>query len=282
MSVHFGPSQAVSVSTRPGIGAVTTWESGYRRAVLVTDLVIIAVCLRVGLVLTDGSLAGLLPGALAGMTAVVLLGSFFGCRVWEQRVLGQGAEEFRRLGNAVLAAAVVLGLTALAVDVGFFRPWVFAVIPATGLCLLTSRYALRSMVVDAERGRIELVANNEGAGPLFKMRSDPRVTRVGAVLRRYSLDELPQLVNVVADDMSVVGPRPPLPAEVECYGMDARRCLLVKPGLTGLWQVSGRSDLTWEESVRLDLRYVENWSFTMDLMIVWKTASAVLRGNGAY
>ena len=140
----------------------------------------------------------------------------------------------------------------------------------------------RSMVVDAERRRIELVANNEGAGPLFKMRSDPRVTRVGAVLRRYSLDELPQLVNVVAGDMSVVGPRPPLPSEVECYGMDARRRLLVKPGLTGLWQVSGRSDLTWEESVRLDLRYVENWSFTMDLMIVWKTASAVLRGNGAY
>jgi len=140
----------------------------------------------------------------------------------------------------------------------------------------------RSMVVDAERRRIELVANNDGAGPLFKMRSDPRVTRVGAVLRRYSLDELPQLVNVVAGAMSVVGPRPPLPAEVERYGMDARRRLLVKPGLTGLWQVSGRSDLTWEESVRLDLRYVENWSFAMDLMIVWKTASAVLRGNGAY
>jgi len=103
LSAHFGLSQAASVSTRPGIGAVTTWESGYRRAVLVTDLVIIAVCLRIGLVLTDGSLAGHRPGALAGMTAVVLLGSFFACRAWEQRVLGQGAEEFRRLGNAVLA-----------------------------------------------------------------------------------------------------------------------------------------------------------------------------------
>ena len=152
MSAHLGPSQAASVSTRPSIGAVTTWESGYRRAVLVTDLVIIAVCLRTGLVLTDGSLAGHLPGALAGMTAVVLLGSFFACRVWEQRVLGQGAEELRRLGNAVLAAAVVLSLTALAVDVGFFRPWVFAVIPATGLCLLTSRYALRR-VLHARRDR---------------------------------------------------------------------------------------------------------------------------------
>ena len=140
------------MSTRPSLEAVTAWESGYRRAVLVTDLVIIAVCLRVGLVLTDGSLAGHLPGTLAGMTAVVLLGSFFASRVWEQRVLGQGAEEFRRLGNAVLAAAVVLGLTALAVDVGFFRPWVFAVIPATGLCLLTSRSALRR-VLHARRRR---------------------------------------------------------------------------------------------------------------------------------
>ena len=115
-------------------------------------------------------------------------------------------------------------------------------------------------------------------------RRDPRSPHpiLSTNFRCGTLDELPQLVNVVAGDMSVVGPRPPLPAEVECYGMDARRCLLVKPGLTGLWQVSGRSDLTWEESVRLDLRYVENWSFTMDLMIVWKTASAVLRGNGAY
>jgi lipopolysaccharide/colanic/teichoic acid biosynthesis glycosyltransferase len=102
------------------------------------------------------------------------------------------------------------------------------------------------------------------------------------VLRRYSLDELPQLVNVVAGDMSVVGPRPPLPAEVEHYGTDAHRRLLVKPGLTGLWQISGRSDLSWEEAVRLDLRYVENWSLVMDLVIIWKTVGAVLRGNGAY
>jgi len=140
----------------------------------------------------------------------------------------------------------------------------------------------RSMVCDAESRRAELEAANEGAGPLFKLRVDPRVTRVGAVLRRYSLDELPQLINVVAGDMSVVGPRPPLSVEVELYGVDARRRLLVKPGLTGLWQVSGRSDLSWEETVRLDLRYVENWSFAMDMVIIWKTAGAVLRGNGAY
>jgi exopolysaccharide biosynthesis polyprenyl glycosylphosphotransferase len=140
----------------------------------------------------------------------------------------------------------------------------------------------RSMVVDAERWRAELDAANEGAGPLFKMRRDPRVTRVGTFIRRYSLDELPQLINVLAGDMSLVGPRPPLPAEVERYGFDARRRLLVKPGLTGLWQVSGRSDLSWEETVQLDLRYVENWSLTMDAAIVWKTAGAVLGGRGAY
>ena len=463
----------------------TRWESGYRRAVLLTDLVVIVICLRIGLVLTDGSLAGNLPGALAGITATVLFGSMFGCRVWEWRVLGQGAEEFRRLGNAVVTAAVVLGLTALAMEVGYFRPWVFAILPATGLCLFTSRYVLRrvlharrsrdlcmhpvliagsldevadlvlrtrrerhygwlvtgvcipgvpadcqlevhgvpvvgglddvptlvrgggyrivavapdahwtrqrlrqlawdmegvptelviapalmevtgprlhvdpvygltllrvsqptftgarwvlkgvldriaacsallvlapvmaavalaikledggpvlfrqervgkasgrfamvkfrSMVVDADQCRAELEAMNEGAGPLFKLRSDPRITRVGAFIRRYSLDELPQLINVVTGDMSIVGPRPPLAAEVERYGMDARRRLLVKPGITGLWQISGRSNLTWEETVRLDLRYVENWSLMMDLVIVWKTVNAVLRGNGAY
>ncbi len=464
----------------------TRWESDYQRAVMATDLIVVALCFRIGLVLTDASLAGHLPGALAGITAVVLLGSMFGCRVWDQRVLGQGAEEFRRLGNAVITAVVMLGLTALAMEVGYFRPWVFVILPVTGLCLFLSRYALRrvlharrrrdlcmhpvllagsvdevadliararrerhygwsvtgvcipgaptegsqldvhgvpvvggldnvpalvrtgryrivavlpaahwtrrrlrelawdiegmptelvvapalmevtgprlhvdpvygltllrvsqptftgarwvlknaldriagcvallvlapvmvgaalaikledggpvlfrqervgkagalfrmvkfrSMGVDADQRRAELEALNEGAGPLFKLRSDPRVTRVGAFIRRYSLDELPQLLNVVSGDMSIVGPRPPLPAEVERYGKDALRRLLVKPGITGLWQISGRSDLTWEESVRLDLRYVENWSLMIDLVIVWKTVNAVLRGNGAY
>jgi exopolysaccharide biosynthesis polyprenyl glycosylphosphotransferase len=464
------------VSTRTPVKVPgATWEAGYRRAVLLTDLVLIAVSLRVGLVLTNGNLAGHLPGMLAAMTATVLLGSLCACRVWEQRVLGQGVQEFRRLGHGVLAAAVVLGLTALAIDVGGFRPWVFGVIPATGLCLLISRCALRRVlharrrrglsmhpvlvagsldeVVDliertrrecrygwsvsgvcipgattADRPRevhgvpvvgglgdvselvlrggyrvvavahdahwtrrrlrdlawdlegapaelvvapallevtgprlhvepvygltllrvsqptctgprwvvkgmldrisaclalvvlaplllgVALAIKLEDGGPVFfrqqrvgkagelfqmvKFRSmvvaaeqrrtareatsQGAGTRVGAVLRRYSLDELPQLVNVVAGDMSVVGPRPPLPAEVERYAMVAHRRLLVKPGLTGLWQISGRSDLSWEEIVRLDLRYVENWSLAMDLVIIWKTAGAVLRGNGAY
>jgi exopolysaccharide biosynthesis polyprenyl glycosylphosphotransferase len=140
----------------------------------------------------------------------------------------------------------------------------------------------RSMVVDAEMRLSELVLANDGAGPLFKMRADPRVTRVGAVLRRYSIDEIPQLINVLTGRMSLVGPRPPLPDEVVTYGSDARRKLLVRPGLTGLWQISGRSDLSWDESVRLDLRYVENWNLALDAHILWKTLGAVLTSRGAY
>jgi exopolysaccharide biosynthesis polyprenyl glycosylphosphotransferase len=140
----------------------------------------------------------------------------------------------------------------------------------------------RTMVVDAEARKAQLVVRNETGGVLFKMRKDPRVTRVGEWLRRWSLDELPQLLNVLRGDMSLVGPRPPLPDEVARYVDHVRRRLVVKPGITGLWQVSGRSDLTWEESVRLDLRYVENWSLMLDLQILWKTLSAVLGGSGAY
>ncbi|TKK88250.1 sugar transferase [Herbidospora galbida] len=138
----------------------------------------------------------------------------------------------------------------------------------------------RTMGVDAESRKVELASDIDGV--LFKIKHDPRVTRVGAFLRRHSLDELPQLVNVVKGDMSLVGPRPPLPEEVARYGDDVRRRLLVRPGMTGLWQVSGRSDLSWEEAVRLDLRYMENWSLTLDLQIMWKTWSAVARGSGAY
>lgn len=117
---------------------------------------------------------------------------------------------------------------------------------------------------------------------LFKMKQDPRVTGVGRLLRRYSLDELPQLLNVLTGSMSLVGPRPSLMREVELYEHHVHRRFLVKPGMTGLWQVSGRSDLPWEEAVRLDLYYVENWSLTTDLIIVWRTGRAVLRGAGAY
>jgi lipopolysaccharide/colanic/teichoic acid biosynthesis glycosyltransferase len=143
-------------------------------------------------------------------------------------------------------------------------------------------FKFRSMVVDADRHVETLQAENISDGLLFKMRVDPRVTPVGRVLRRLSLDELPQLLNVLAGSMSLVGPRPPLPGEVARYDAPVHRRLLVKPGLTGLWQVSGRSDLPWEEAVRLDLRYVENWSLAMDLLILAKTVRAVLGKSGAY
>jgi exopolysaccharide biosynthesis polyprenyl glycosylphosphotransferase len=141
----------------------------------------------------------------------------------------------------------------------------------------------RTMVADADKQIDGLWQMNEvDGGVLFKMRNDPRVTAVGRILRRFSIDELPQFINVLKRDMSVVGPRPPLAQEVEKYDSAVRRRLLVKPGITGLWQVSGRSDLTWDESVRLDLSYVENWSMAGDLLIACKTLKAVLASNGAY
>ncbi|HEX3591889.1 MAG TPA: sugar transferase [Pseudonocardiaceae bacterium] len=140
----------------------------------------------------------------------------------------------------------------------------------------------RTMVIGADAKKIVMRLTSDGAGPLFKMKADPRVTKVGTWLRRYSADELPQLWNVVTGAMSMVGPRPPLPEETMTYGPDVKRRLLVKPGMTGLWQVSGRSDLSWEESIRLDLRYVEDWSLAMDALILWKTIRAVFSGEGAY
>jgi len=143
-------------------------------------------------------------------------------------------------------------------------------------------YKFRSMRADAESLLDALAEQNESDGLLFKMRDDPRVTAVGRFLRRTSLDELPQFFNVILGDMALVGPRPPLPTEVAGYSEGAQRRLLVKPGITGLWQVSGRSDLSWEESVRLDLYYVENWSLALDAQIVVRTLRAVVAGAGAY
>jgi lipopolysaccharide/colanic/teichoic acid biosynthesis glycosyltransferase len=143
-------------------------------------------------------------------------------------------------------------------------------------------YKFRSMVWGAEQQRSLLTDLDDGNGMLFKIRKDPRVTRVGSFIRRFSLDELPQLINVLRGDMSLVGPRPPLPEEVAGYDDDAVRRLRVRPGMTGLWQISGRSDLSWEESLRLDLRYVDNWSMALDLSILWRTWRAVVQGAGAY
>jgi len=140
----------------------------------------------------------------------------------------------------------------------------------------------RTMTQDAPDRVDDLRAADEGSGVLFKLRRDPRITGVGGLLRRYSVDELPQLVNVVRGEMSLVGPRPALPEEVAAYDHDPRRRLAVKPGLTGLWQVSGRSDLPWDETVRLDLDYVDNWSLGRDLTILARTVRAVVSHDGAY
>jgi exopolysaccharide biosynthesis polyprenyl glycosylphosphotransferase len=140
----------------------------------------------------------------------------------------------------------------------------------------------RSMRVGADSERQRLRERNEASGPLFKIRRDPRVTRVGAFLRKWSLDELPQLLNVLAGRMSLVGPRPPLPEEVEQYSEKQLKRLRALPGITGVWQVSGRSELGFEDMVKLDLYYVDNWSIWMDLSIMLLTLPAVLSSRGAY
>ncbi|MFW0795312.1 sugar transferase [Gordonia sp. CPCC 205515] len=201
----------------------------------------------------------------------------------------EGANRFRkafvdRVGSTfvlMLLAPVLLGV-AVAIKIDSRGPVFYR---ATRVGVNNQHFKMwkfRSMVVDADKRKADLAASNEGAGLLFKMRDDPRVTRVGTVIRRYSLDELPQLFNVINGSMSLVGPRPPLPEEVEKYDGRVARRMLVKPGMTGLWQVSGRSDLPWEEAVRLDLSYVENWSIMQDLVIMWRTFRAVVGKDGAY
>ncbi|MFB4316848.1 sugar transferase [Actinomadura sp. 21ATH] len=189
--------------------------------------------------------------------------------------------------RAVAAAALVLlgplwGLMALLIRVDDPGPALYAQERVGRGGHRFRMLKFRTMVVGADRRRDEVAAPNARNGVLFKLRDDPRVTRLGGRLRRFSLDELPQLVNVLRGEMSLVGPRPPLPDEVDRYGEDVHRRLAVKPGMTGLWQVSGRSDLPWDEAVRLDLRYIENWSLTLDTQILWKTIAAVVRGQGAY
>jgi len=183
---------------------------------------------------------------------------------------------------AVLLISPLLIVIALSVRLTTPGPVIFRQIRVGRDGHMFTVFKFRTMVVDAEHRLGELWHKNESNEVLFKLRADPRVTRVGRVLRRFSLDELPQLINVVVGDMSLVGPRPALPSETERYGRSTARRLLVKPGITGLWQVSGRSDLSWEDSVRLDLYYVENWSFAGDIQILWKTFSAVVSRRGAY
>jgi exopolysaccharide biosynthesis polyprenyl glycosylphosphotransferase len=189
--------------------------------------------------------------------------------------------------RCVAAVALILLAPVLATLAGVIRlsdrgPALFTQIRVGKNGHVFKIYKFRTMVADAEQRRVQLLASNDSDGVLFKLRRDPRVTAVGVHLRRWSIDELPQLLNVLLGHMSLVGPRPALPDEAQEYAEHVRRRLVVKPGLTGLWQVNGRSDLSWDESVRLDLRYVENWSFALDLQILWKTISAIVRGSGAY
>jgi exopolysaccharide biosynthesis polyprenyl glycosylphosphotransferase len=199
---------------------------------------------------------------------------------WQRMV--KGAVDRCAAAVALLLLAPVLAAIALAVRLTSDGPALYRQerIGINGRSFTMLKF--RSMVVDAD-DRLEAIrAENISDGLLFKMRDDPRVTTVGRWLRRLSLDELPQLFNVLGGSMALVGPRPPLPVEVARYDSSVSRRLLVKPGLTGLWQISGRSDLPWEEAVRLDLRYVENWSLALDLLILWKTTRAVLNRSGAY
>jgi lipopolysaccharide/colanic/teichoic acid biosynthesis glycosyltransferase len=205
--------------------------------------------------------------------------------------LDRVARTFKRALDVAVASAAIILLLPLELLV------ITAIVVESGLPVLyKSRrigkngkpffmYKFRTMAKDADDRFTEVAAQNElvGAeGRMFKMRSDPRVTRVGAVLRKFSLDELPQFINVLKDDMSVVGPRPPLPREVENYERQHLHRLRAMPGITGLWQISGRSDLDFEDMVRLDRHYLDHWSVGLDLQIIFKTVLVVLGRKGAY
>jgi len=198
-----------------------------------------------------------------------------------QRIL---KESFDRVAAALLLVVLspVLLVLAIVVRTASRGPALYRQVRVGRYGREFTMLKFRTMVVGADEQVADLAHLNESDGLLFKIRDDPRATRSGRWLRRHSLDELPQLWNVLVGQMSIVGPRPPLPSEVQQYGTDAHRRLLVKPGMSGLWQVSGRAELSWEESVRLDLYYVENWSPALDAQILFRTVGAVVRGRGAY
>jgi len=182
----------------------------------------------------------------------------------------------------LVLVAPIVGVLALVIMIDS-RGGPFFVQTRVGLGSREFRFVkLRTMVRDAEARLVELKALNEAQPPLFKMKRDPRVTRVGAFLRRSSLDELPQLWNVLRGDMSLVGPRPPLPREVATYTPEQARRLSVMPGMTGLWQVCGRSDVDFDQAVALDLSYIDTWSLALDLSLLMKTLLVVVRPRGAY
>jgi exopolysaccharide biosynthesis polyprenyl glycosylphosphotransferase len=202
--------------------------------------------------------------------------------VKENRVALFTKQMIDRIGGllALIVASPIMLLTAILIKLDTPGPVFFAQVR----CGLNGRpfnlYKFRTMVSDAERRKEELLARNEMSGPVFKLRRDPRVTRVGRTLRKFSIDELPQLFNVIGGDMSLVGPRPPLPKEVLKFEPWQRRKLSIKPGLTCTWQVSGRNAIPFEEWMRLDLDYIDNWSLWLDAKILARTIPTVLKGSG--
>jgi exopolysaccharide biosynthesis polyprenyl glycosylphosphotransferase len=198
-----------------------------------------------------------------------------------QRLIKRVGEIVLTSVGLIVAAPVMVGIAA-AIKLQDRGPVIFRQARVGRDGRLFTMLKFRSMVLDAEARKAGLWALNEGHGALFKLRDDPRITRLGKFLRDFSLDELPQLFNVLRGSMSLVGPRPHLAHEVAQMPLEATRRSLVSPGLTGLWQISGRSDLKEEDAIKLDLRYVENWSLALDLQILWKTVWAVLARRGAH
>ncbi len=207
------------------------------------------------------------------------------CRAHKRRLLTQKVQRMADLAIAGLLALMLLPLfvlIALLIRLDSPGPTLFVQKRVGKHGREFNFYKFRSMVANAEAIRHQIEARNERGGPVFKMRHDPRITRVGVLIRKYSLDELPQLLNVIQGDMSLVGPRPALPREVEQYSEYERQRLAIMPGVTGLWQVSGRADLSFEESVALDLHYAAHQSLSLNTRILWMTIPAILSGRGAY
>ena len=264
--------EAVAVASNPALSGVALRRLGWSLEQQDVDLLI-----SPGIVEVAGPRLTMRPAAGVPMLHVerpISSGLRYGIKLMADRL---GA-----LLLIVLAAPVLLGI-AVMVKRDTPGPVFFTQTRVGEGGRMFRMFKFRTMVVDAEQRLADLETMGHDANQtLFKMRTDPRVTRVGAVLRRFSIDELPQLFNVLRGEMSLVGPRPPLTSEVDRYESDAVRRLRVRPGMTGLWQVSGRSDLSWGDSVRLDLWYVDNWSLALDAQILVRTAEAVLRGRGAY
>lgn len=249
---------------------------GIRR--LIWDLEPMGVDLVVSTGVMDVALSRLVMRPIAGLPLLhIEKPQYLGAKRFQKR-----AFDFCFASAALIFSLPILVIAAIAIKLTSKGPVFYASerigIDGRPFAMLK----LRTMVNDADRQLATLLGQNEFDGPHFKIHNDPRITRVGHVLRRFSIDELPQFINVLRHEMSVVGPRPPLRREVEAYDCDVLRKLLVKPGITGLWQVSGRADLTWSEAVRLDLAYVDNWSMVGDLLIIAKTLRAVFGHAGAY